>query len=74
MAYDKGLATRIRELLSQTKGIVEKKMFGGLCFLLDGKMICGVLKDDLIAKIGREDHEGLPRRNMCVPSILPANQ
>jgi len=49
-------------------------MFGGLCFLLDGKMICGVLKDDLIAKIGREDHEGLPRRNMCVPSILPANQ
>ena len=57
MAYSEALATRLREVLSQSKGIVEKKMFGGLCFLLDGKMVCGVLKDDLIAKIGRENHE-----------------
>ena len=56
MAYNEELATRLREALSPSKGIVEKKMFGGLCFLLDGRMICGVLKEDLIAKIGRENH------------------
>jgi TfoX/Sxy family transcriptional regulator of competence genes len=57
MAYDEKLAGRIRELFDGSKGIVEKQMFGGLCFLLDGKMVCGVLKNDLIAKIGREKHE-----------------
>jgi len=57
MAYDEKLASRIREILSELKGITEKKMFGGVCFLLNGKMLCGVLKDELIAKIGRENHE-----------------
>ncbi len=57
MAYDEKLASRVREILSPSKGMAEKKMFGGVCFLLDGKMVCGVLKNDLIAKIGRENHE-----------------
>jgi TfoX/Sxy family transcriptional regulator of competence genes len=59
VAYDEKLAARIREILSPSKGIAEKKMFGGVCFLLDGKMVCGVLKNDLIARIGRENHERL---------------
>ena len=62
MAYDEKLAGRIRALFAQSKGIVEKQMFGGLSFLLDGKMVCGVLKNDLIAKIGREKHEQISSR------------
>ena len=54
MAYDEKLAERIRKLLAKQKGFAEKKMFGGLCFLLKGKMICGVLKEDLVVRIGPE--------------------
>jgi TfoX/Sxy family transcriptional regulator of competence genes len=57
MAYNEKLAARIRELLAGSPGIVEKQMFGGICFLLDGKMVCGVRNDDLIAKIGKENHD-----------------
>ena len=42
MAYDEGLATRVREVLGDQPGLAEKKMFGGLAFLLDGNMACGV--------------------------------
>src|SRR5258708_36268946 len=57
MAYDEKLAERIREILGKSKAVSEKKMFGGLCFLVNGKMACGVLKNDLIAKNGRGNHE-----------------
>jgi TfoX/Sxy family transcriptional regulator of competence genes len=57
MAYDEQLAARVRDILRESTGITEKKMFGGLCFLLDGKMICGVRNDDLIAKIGKDNHD-----------------
>jgi TfoX/Sxy family transcriptional regulator of competence genes len=56
MAYDEKLAGRIREILGKPKGITERKMFGGLCFMLDGKMVGGVLKNDLVVKIGPENH------------------
>jgi TfoX/Sxy family transcriptional regulator of competence genes len=67
MAFDEKLASRIREILSESKGITEKKMFGGVCFLLNGKMVCGVLKDELIAKIGRENHERIVTREHVRP-------
>jgi len=67
MAYDEKLASRIREILSEFKGITEKKMFGGVCFLLNGKMVCGVLKDELIAKIGRENHERIAAQKHVRP-------
>ena len=41
MAYDQDLATRVRDLLGDQPGLAEKKMFGGLAFLLDGNMACG---------------------------------
>ncbi|HEV8653870.1 MAG TPA: TfoX/Sxy family protein [Actinomycetes bacterium] len=50
MAYDEGLATRIRELIGGESGLAEKKMFGGLAFLLNGNMACGVHGDDLIVR------------------------
>ena len=44
MVYNEKLADRIRKVLSKNKNVTEKKMFGGLSFLLKGKMLCGVLK------------------------------
>ncbi len=57
MAYDPTLATRVRELVAGRKGVSEKAMFGGLAFLLDGKMFCGVLGNELLARIGPDAHD-----------------
>jgi hypothetical protein len=65
MAYDEGLAERIRTALEDERGIDEKKMFGGLCFLLGGKMFVGIVKDDLMVRVGPERHEqSLKRRHV----------
>lgn len=50
MAYDDGLATRIRDLIEGESGLAEKKMFGGLAMLLHGNMAVGVSGDDLIVR------------------------
>ena len=47
MAYDEGLAQRLRETLASTDGLTEKKMFGGLCFLVHGNMACGIVDEEL---------------------------
>ena len=54
MAYDEKLAHRVRKVLATRKGITEKKMFGGLAFLLGGRMCCGVLNDNLVVRVGPE--------------------
>jgi TfoX/Sxy family transcriptional regulator of competence genes len=54
VAYDERLAERIREALAGRDGVVEKKMFGGLAFMLNGNMCVGVIKDELIARLGPE--------------------
>jgi len=54
MAYDEGLAQRIRDALRETADIGEKKMFGGVCFTWGGHMLVGVVKDDLMARIGED--------------------
>jgi len=54
MAYDETLAQRIRAALPDVPGLSEKKMFGGIGFLLHGNMACGVNKDDLIVRISPE--------------------
>lgn len=59
MAYDTGLAQRVREILEEEPGVAEKKMFGGLCFLLSGNMVCGVIKDDLIVRVGAEQYQAM---------------
>jgi hypothetical protein len=58
MAYDEGLAQRMREALAVIPDIDEKKMFGGIGFLLNGNMACGVNKDDLIVRVGPEAYKG----------------
>lgn len=57
MAYDMELADRVRNVLGRRRGLVEKEMFGGLSFLLDGKMCCGVLRDDLVIRAGPKHYE-----------------
>ena len=52
--YDETLAAELRKLLSRRKNIAEKKMFGGLGFLLGGNICCGVWKDFLILRLGDE--------------------
>ena len=51
MAYSASLADRVRQSLRGTRGVVEKKMFGGLAFLTHGHMTVGVIRDDLIVRI-----------------------
>ncbi|MBI2807836.1 MAG: TfoX/Sxy family protein [Planctomycetes bacterium] len=54
MTFDEYLAERIRAALVRKKGVVEKKMFGGVGFLLHGNMLVGVWKTSLIVRLGPE--------------------
>ncbi len=57
MPFDERLAERIRKLLAPRKSVTEKKMFGGICFLINGSMCCGVIRNDLCARVGPLRHE-----------------
>ena len=51
MAFDEGLAERIRGVLDARSDVDERKMFGGIAFLVAGNMACGVMRDDLMVRI-----------------------
>lgn len=57
MVYDEKLASRVRKTISKRKGVTEKEMFGGIAFMLRGKMCVGVVKDDLMVRVGPESHD-----------------
>jgi TfoX/Sxy family transcriptional regulator of competence genes len=62
MAFDAGLAERIREALRSKRGITEKKMFGGLAFMAGDHMFVGILGDTLMARVGPDRYaEALAR-------------
>ena len=52
MAYDEGLAERVRALVAVKADTSERKMFGGLCFLCCGNMACGIVGDELMVRVG----------------------
>ncbi len=54
MAYDEALAARVRAALAGVRGLEEKRMFGGLCFLLRGHMACGIVGATLMVRVGPE--------------------
>jgi len=56
MAYDEKLAERLRKLFAKHKEVSEKKMFGGLAFMLRGNMCCGVVKETLMVRVGSEQY------------------
>ena len=62
MAYDEGLAERLREVFPEHAGIAEKKMFGGLCFLARGHMFVGIVGEALMARVGPVAYEKALRR------------
>ena len=57
MGYEEKLAQRIRGLVASQPGVTEKKMFGGLSFMIGGNMFCGVLKEDLVVRMGPNGYE-----------------
>jgi TfoX/Sxy family transcriptional regulator of competence genes len=57
MAYDEELASRIELILEGKPNIVAKKMFGGIGYLLNGNMACGVHKDLLVVRVGPDTYE-----------------
>ena len=57
MAFSEELAERIRQGLARKKGIEEKRMFGGIGFLLNGNMLVGVWKESLIVRLGPEQSD-----------------
>jgi TfoX/Sxy family transcriptional regulator of competence genes len=62
MAYDERLAERIREVINARPGVVERKMFGGLGFMINGNMAVGVMSTDrLCVRIDPEDTEAFLR-------------
>ncbi len=61
MAFDESLAVRIGDVLARRRGVEEKKMFGGICFLLHGNLPVGVWKDSLIARLGPDEGEAALR-------------
>src|SRR4051812_35523084 len=67
MAFDESLATRIRGALARKKSIEEKKMFGGVGFLLNGNLLVGVWKDSLCVRLGPDESEEALRQ----PHVKP---
>jgi len=57
VAYNEQLASRLRAILAAQPAVEEKKMFGGVSFMVNDQMCCGVLKDDLIVRIGEERND-----------------
>jgi TfoX/Sxy family transcriptional regulator of competence genes len=57
VAYDEDLAQRVRDVLSARADVSERKMFGGIAFMVGGNMACGVLGEDLIVRLDKEESE-----------------
>ena len=67
MAFDEGLAQILRDDLADLDGIVEKTMFGGLCFMLNGNMLCGVHRGGAMFRVGK-DHEA---QALAIDGVVP---
>lgn len=65
MAYSEKLADRIRERLADLPNIEEKKMMGGLTFMVNDKMCVGIIKGELMCRIDPEFHETAVEKNGC---------
>lgn len=57
MAYSEELADRIREVIEARPGVVERKMFGGVAWMVNGNMACGVIGEDLMVRLDRDEAE-----------------
>lgn len=67
MAYDEQLDGRIIDFIADWKNTDRRKMFGGVCHLMNGNMFCGVYKDFLILRLGEEN----ARKALSLPHVKP---
>ncbi len=67
MAYNQKLADRVCEELLDSAEVEEKLMFGGVCFMVNGKMCIGVVADELMCRIDPEREEEALSKNGCRP-------
>jgi len=65
MAYNERLAARVRDFLSHHRGVEEKKMMGGLTFMVNHKMCVGIVNNDLMARIDPELYEAALKKTGC---------
>jgi TfoX/Sxy family transcriptional regulator of competence genes len=65
MAYSERLASSVRQSLSGVRKVVEKKMMGGLTFMVNGKMCVGILQEDLMCRVDPDVYEAALRRKGC---------
>jgi len=59
MAFDEGLAQRVREALTRTPDVVEKRMFGGVAFMIHGHMCCGIVGTELMLRVGPKQYDNI---------------
>lgn len=57
MAHSERLAARVREILAEDGDVDEREMFGGVTFMVNGHMCCGVIRDDLVLRLGADQAE-----------------
>lgn len=75
MAYDAELADRVRELIAAERGVEEKKMFGGLAFLINGNMSVAVSsKGGLLVRVPADETENLLARAHVEPMIMAGRE
>jgi TfoX/Sxy family transcriptional regulator of competence genes len=67
MAFNEKLADKIREALVDQPLVEEKYMFGGVCFMVDGKMCVGVVKDEMMCRIDPANEEQVLEKTGCRP-------
>jgi TfoX/Sxy family transcriptional regulator of competence genes len=67
VAYDEGLAQRVRERIEEEPGVSEKRMFGGVAFLVNGNMAVGIVKTELMVRVGPDAHAAALREPHARP-------
>lgn len=67
MAYSESVADRVRRAITAREGLSERKMFGGLCLMVNGNMFAGVIKDELMLRVGTDRFEEL----LAGPHVRP---
>ena len=74
MPYNQILVERICIILEDHTGIIEKKMFGGVGFILNGNMACGVLGSDLIVRVGTDKYSAALSQAYVKPFLTPGGK
>ena len=67
MAYDKALPERLAKIIASRSGMREKRMFGGICYMLNGNICVGIYKDNVIVRIGKDVAEKIMKESHVKP-------